>query len=242
MANKAGAGTYILLSLPLLVGGALIFFYYRKRKKLRSKYKGGSGGGTSEGGGGTSGGGFGGSGSFDQVYYVATASTPLNIREEPSTSSARVGSLPRGSKVFGRSSSTSGWVEVSTDGFTSLGFASLLFLSKTQPSGSGSSTSTSSGTGTSGGMTGSGGTTSGTGGVGRPTGFANYTQKYKVTTSSGSLNIRNAPNTSATIIEKAPKGTILLGKPSSTSGWIEISKDGNTLFGYASSSFLSIVI
>lgn len=84
-------------------------------------------------------------------------------------------------------------------------------------------------------------TTSGTSGVGRPAG--DYTTKYTVTVAAGSnLNIRTDPNTNASIIEKVPRGTILFGKPSSTSGWIAISKDGRTLYGYASKSFLSIVI
>jgi hypothetical protein len=83
--------------------------------------------------------------------------------------------------------------------------------------------------------------TSGIPNVGRPAG--DYTTKYTVTVSAGSnLNIRTDPNTTASILEKVPRGTILFGKPSSTAGWIAISKDGRTLYGYASKQFLSIVI
>jgi uncharacterized protein YgiM (DUF1202 family) len=247
--NKSNAGVYFLYALPFLVGGALIYFYIRKKNKLKKKMSGTGGtvtGGTGTGGTGTGGTGTGGSkDKFEDVFYVATASSPLNVRDEPSTSGNKVTSLARGTKVLTRDSGTSGWLEVSTDGVTSLGYASTTFLSKTKPTTS-STTTTGSGSGSSsqssGGYTGTGGTTSGSSGSGRPTSYVTYTQKYRVTTNSGTLNIRNAPNTSATILEKVAKDTILLGKPSSTSGWIEISKDGQKLFGYASNSFLSVVI
>lgn len=230
MAKNISTGKIFIYSLPFIVGGVLIYTYLRKKKRRglgtpstpeeKPQEK-----------------------DFKVIKYVSTSTSPLNVRKEPTTSSQIVAKLPRGTKVFAEyvgDANTAQWMEVSQDGVTSLGYASTLFLSSTKPTTTtGTSTSTS---GQSGGMTGTGGTTSGYEGTGRPRGFANFTQKYVVSTSSGSLNIRNAPNTSATILEKAPKGTIYLGRPSSTSGWIEISKDGSTVYGYASSMFLSVKI
>jgi uncharacterized protein YgiM (DUF1202 family) len=45
-------------------------------------------------------------------YTVVTKSTNLNIRQSPTTSSAIAGSLPKGSVVNAKPSSTSGWMEL----------------------------------------------------------------------------------------------------------------------------------
>lgn len=63
---------------------------------------------------------------------------------------------------------------------------------------------------------------------------------YKVNTSSGGLNVRNAPSSSATVVSSLPKGSIIYAKPSSTSGWHEYSINGlsSAVAGYVSSAYL----
>ena len=45
-------------------------------------------------------------------YTVVTQTSNLNIRQSPNTSSAIVGSLPKGSSVNAKESSTSGWMQL----------------------------------------------------------------------------------------------------------------------------------
>jgi hypothetical protein len=63
---------------------------------------------------------------------------------------------------------------------------------------------------------------------------------YKVNTSSSSLNVRNSPSATATIVGSLPKGSIIYAKPSSTSGWYEYSVNGlsSAVAGYVSSAYL----
>lgn len=164
MARKS-FGTYLLYSLPFLVGGVLIYSFIKRSKKIREKARSG--------------------GAANEIVNEPEQQPTINPR--PATTTTK----PKPATTTAPSTS---W-----------------------PS------------------------TSGISGVGRPVG--DYTTKYTVTVAAGSnLNIRTEPNTSASILEKIPRGTLVLGKPSSTSGWIAVSKDGRTLYGYASKSFLSIVI
>ena len=45
-------------------------------------------------------------------YKVTTLSTPLNVRESPSVSSAKIGSFPKGTIIWAGASETSGWMKV----------------------------------------------------------------------------------------------------------------------------------
>jgi uncharacterized protein YgiM (DUF1202 family) len=61
-------------------------------------------------------------------YTVETLVSNLNVRQSPSTSSAVVGSLPKGSVIFAKPSSTSGWYSYSEDGTKEKGFVSSLYI------------------------------------------------------------------------------------------------------------------
>ena len=65
-----------------------------------------------------------------QQYVVKTLVSNLNVRQSPNTSSAIVASLKKGSSVYARPSSTSGWFEYSADGSNVTGFVSSMYLSK----------------------------------------------------------------------------------------------------------------
>lgn len=165
---KKSFGTYLLYSLPFLVGGVLIYSFIKRSKKIREKARAGA--------------------SVGEIINEP-------VQQPTATTSTRPSQTTTRPKV---SSGTTSGTPAPT-------------------------------------------TTSGTSGVGRPAG--DYTTKFTVTVASGSnLNIRTEPNTNASILEKVPRGTVLFGKPSSTAGWIAISKDGRNLYGYASKTFLSIVI
>ena len=63
-----------------------------------------------------------------EKYKVTTLATPLNIREQPSTSSAKIGSLPKGSIIWACASSTNGWMIYSADGSNESGYVSADYL------------------------------------------------------------------------------------------------------------------
>lgn len=227
---KSKIGSIIIYSLPFVIGGVLLYSYLRRRKKLREKSDSvpqqQSGGNLPTQS----------TGSFTNKYIVTVSSGTLNVRSNPSTSSSVVSSLSKGAIVFG-GSTVNGWVQVSKDGVTSLGYASAQFLrlaSQTTPT---QTTTTTTPT-----------TTSGTSGVGRPTSYeqplaVGFPTKYTVTVSSGSnLNIRTKPSTDSSILKKVPRGTILTGRASSIPNWIEITEDGKNVYGYASKNFLSVKI
>jgi len=65
-------------------------------------------------------------------------------------------------------------------------------------------------------------------------------QEYIVTTMVDDLNVREQPSTSANIIDKAPKGTLMNLKPSSTFGWMAICTAPNLPpAGYVSASYVT---
>jgi uncharacterized protein YgiM (DUF1202 family) len=238
---KKGFGTILIYALPFVVGGVLIYSYIRRRKKLMEEKQSPQIEPTSTTATATS-------GNFNTEYFVVTSSGSLNVREKPSATSKIVGSLPKGNKVYGKPSGVTGWIELSKDGNTSFGFGSSQFLSIQKPSlSTGTFAPSTSGfenvgrpTGVSKPITPIADTTSGVLGVGRPSG-SGFT-KYKVVVSAGSnLNIRKSPSSTGTILEKSGRDTILLARPSSTSNWMEISKDGQTIFGYASKNYLSAI-
>lgn len=239
--KKNNLGIILIYSLPFLVGGVLIYSYLRRRKKLREAKPDSQNSNSGQISDSFS--------NFRTEYFVNTSSGNLNVREKPSATSQIVGSLARGSKVFGRPSNITGWIEVSRNGSTSLGFASSQFLSNQKPSlstGTFAPPSTSGfenvgrPTGVSQPVIPRADTTSGVSGVGRPSGSS--FNKYKVVVSAGSnLNIRKSANTTSQILEKAARGSILMARPSSVANWMEVSKDGLNVYGYASKNYLSLV-
>ena len=59
-------------------------------------------------------------------YKVTTVVSNLNVRQQPNTSSAIISSLPKGSTVSAKASSTSGWMELCSQS----GFVSATYLTK----------------------------------------------------------------------------------------------------------------
>lgn len=64
-------------------------------------------------------------------------------------------------------------------------------------------------------------------------------EKYVVSTNKGNLNLRDTPSTSGTIKQSLPKGTEILAKASTTSGWHEVGDDKGQVIGYVSSQFIT---
>lgn len=61
-------------------------------------------------------------------YTVNTQSTPLNVRQQPNTSSKIVASIPKGTVVKAKASGTKDWLAVSKDGKNTVGYVSAQFL------------------------------------------------------------------------------------------------------------------
>jgi len=59
-------------------------------------------------------------------YKVTTLATPLNVRDTPSTSGNKIGSLAKGATISAKASSTSGWMELCSQS----GFVSADYLTK----------------------------------------------------------------------------------------------------------------
>jgi hypothetical protein len=87
----------------------------RKRRRRRQ------GGGQQQGGSSSQGGGW-------SRLTVNTQSSSLNIRQSPSTNSSVIGSLSKGSTIWARPSSTSGWHEYSSNGSSITGYVSSDYL------------------------------------------------------------------------------------------------------------------
>ena len=122
-----------LITLPVLIGG---YFIYRQLKGKKTyeeavmEADGVSTDGSTDDGGSTGDGG-GGSGSDSGTYAkykVTTLVSNLNIRQNPSTNSTILTSVPKGTIIDAKASSTSGWMEVMV-GSTN-GFASAQYLTK----------------------------------------------------------------------------------------------------------------
>lgn len=61
-------------------------------------------------------------------YSVETKTTGLNVRNKPDAKGKLVASLPKGSTIKAKASGVRGWMEVSRDGKTTLGYVSSAFL------------------------------------------------------------------------------------------------------------------
>lgn len=61
-------------------------------------------------------------------YTVNTVSTPLNVRQSPSTSSKVIASIPKGTVVKAKASGTKDWLAVSKDGKTTYGYVASQYL------------------------------------------------------------------------------------------------------------------
>jgi hypothetical protein len=63
-------------------------------------------------------------------------------------------------------------------------------------------------------------------------------QAYQVKTLGSNLNIRKTPSAKSEIVKKIANGSTLYGNPSQVAGWYQVSEDGNTIIGFASSLYL----
>jgi len=108
-----------LITLPVLIGGYFIYRQLRGKKTYEEAVMEADGESTGGSTGGNTGGGSTGGGStgdpyklpnFYYKYKVVTLVSNLNVREEPSTTSSIVGSIPKGRIIALKPSSTSGWM------------------------------------------------------------------------------------------------------------------------------------
>lgn len=107
----------LIIGLPVLVGGYLIYKQVRGKKTYQEAViENPPGTPTGEQGG------------RFRKYKVTTLATPLNVREEASASSAKIGSLPKGSIIWACASSTNGWMIYSEDGSNESGYVSSDYL------------------------------------------------------------------------------------------------------------------
>ncbi len=66
-------------------------------------------------------------------------------------------------------------------------------------------------------------------------------KSYRVATLTGSLNVREKPDSKSKIIGSIKKDAIIKAKPSGTAGWFEYSKDSQVGAGFISSTYLRLV-
>lgn len=112
--------TALLFGIPLLIGG---YFIYKQFKKPTPKPVVPNGGGGGNGGGGTPPPSVGWT-----KFKVITITDPLNIRQSPSTTSSILGTLPIGTIIYAKPSSSSGWHEYSANGSTRSGYVSSTYI------------------------------------------------------------------------------------------------------------------
>lgn len=108
-----------LVVLPFIIGGVLLLKYFRPKPKPENQPDNQN----NQNNQNNSGGGF-------EKYTVTTNTSNLNIRSSASTSSSIVGSLSKGSEIFAKPSSTTGWHEYSADGKTTTGYVSSQYITK----------------------------------------------------------------------------------------------------------------
>jgi uncharacterized protein YgiM (DUF1202 family) len=65
-----------------------------------------------------------------EKYIVTTTSTSLNVRETPSASGKKIGSLKKGQQVLLKKSTTDGWMELTTNGKVTMGYVSSQYVTK----------------------------------------------------------------------------------------------------------------
>ncbi|MDD6345237.1 MAG: SH3 domain-containing protein, partial [Oscillospiraceae bacterium] len=156
-------------------------------------------------------------------------SSDLNVRERPSTDSAILGTLPKGTSVSVYNiDGYSDWYKVYCSQYNLSGYVSAQYVKETK------------------------GMTYDTSAAGSDFSFFNEPYSRKVITESDPLNLRSAPSTSAEIIIKMPKGSLvklygsdgggLIGGLDNSSEWSYISytENGITYYGYASSEFIGL--
>lgn len=113
----------------LLVGGGLVYYYISKKKKREDKENeidvnelppmGGIGSGIAS------------AIAFItnfKDYSVETEKGGLNVRNKPDAKGKLVASLPKGSTIKAKASGVKGWMEVSKDGKTTLGYVATAYL------------------------------------------------------------------------------------------------------------------
>ena len=65
-------------------------------------------------------------------------------------------------------------------------------------------------------------------------------KSYKVSTTSGNLNVRQKPDSVSKIVGSLKKDSVIKAKPSGTTGWFAVTDDGNNIRGYVSSTYLKL--
>jgi mannosyl-glycoprotein endo-beta-N-acetylglucosaminidase len=144
--------------------------------------------------------------------YVNISSGTLNLRSSASPRASIIATLSKGTTVTVYSE-VNGWAKVNVNGKD--GYVSSSFLSNTNPNSTGNSSTAVQTT--------------------APANVSAPSTKY-VNVTSGSLNMRNSPSTSASIIVKLAKGTSVQVY-SEANGWAKIVVYGQT--GYVNSDYLS---
>jgi mannosyl-glycoprotein endo-beta-N-acetylglucosaminidase len=144
--------------------------------------------------------------------YVNISSGSLNLRSSASPGAPIMAKLTKGTTVTVYSEAN-GWAKVNANGKD--GYVSSSFLSNTNPNSTGNSSTAVQTT--------------------APANVSAPSTKY-VNVTSGSLNMRNSPSTSASIIVKLAKGTSVQVY-SEANGWAKIVVYGQT--GYVNSDYLS---
>jgi uncharacterized protein YgiM (DUF1202 family) len=105
----------LLIGVPVLIGGYLIYRQFRGKKTYQQaviETPPGTPESTPDSG--------------CVSYKVTTLATPLNVRDTPSTSGNKIGSLAKGTIVSAKASSTSGWMQLCEQ----TGYASADYLTK----------------------------------------------------------------------------------------------------------------
>jgi len=159
-----------------------------------------------------------------EEWYQVTAQPSLNVREGPSTSNNKIGSLPFGAVVKALEKSADGsWIKIyyETDDLTGWGYATYLELTDAPtPPGDGN---------------------------GEPPGNGDgeppdtEVEWYRVT-ASPSLNVREGPSTSTADIGSLPFGSVVKALEKNADGsWIKIYRVFDALTGWCFASYLELV-
>jgi uncharacterized protein YgiM (DUF1202 family) len=135
---------YLLFGVPIAVGLYFVIRQFMGKKTYNDAINnplpspdpnnGGGNGNTGGGGngGGNGGGGTGGGGTVTTglvMYEVTTLVSNLNVRQQPSVTSSIVASLPKGTYIFAKPSTTNGWFEYYSNNVL-VGYVSADYLTR----------------------------------------------------------------------------------------------------------------
>lgn len=106
----------LIIGVPVLIGAYLIFRQFRGKKTYQESVLTNPPGAPEK--------------ETEEIgcptYKVTTLVTPLNVRDTPSISGTKIGSLAKGTIVTAKASSTSGWMQLCEQ----TGFVSADYLTK----------------------------------------------------------------------------------------------------------------